>query len=135
MLEKTNQNLTVAKRENGVILIEDDFEYTYQGFDPNSPESHILFSLYQNVYSENSLKLAQHIEEGFAKHTQRKRRGIKQGGFLVLWQTTAPSVLIEVGFITNPEEEQYLRKKHGQNQIVTAIFEGIKKYKADMETK
>jgi N-acetylmuramoyl-L-alanine amidase len=134
-LEKTNQNLTVAKRENGVILIEDDFEYTYQGFDPNSPESHILFSLYQNVYSENSLKLAQHIEEGFAKHTQRKRRGIKQGGFLVLWQTTAPSVLIEVGFITNPEEEQYLRKKHGQNQIITAIFEGIKKYKADVETK
>ncbi len=134
-LEKSNQNLTVAKRENGVILIEDDFEYTYQGFDPKSPESHILFSLYQNVYSENSLKLAQYIEEGFAMHTKRKRRGIKQDGFLILWQTTAPSVLVEVGFITHPEEEQYLCKKHGQNEIVTAIFEGIRKYKTDIETR
>ena len=134
-LEKNTQNLTVTKRENGVILIEDNFEYQYQGFDPNSPESHILFSLYQNVYSENSLKLAQYIAQGFVMHTNRKLRGIKQGGFLVLWQTTAPSVLVEVGFITNLAEEQYLNKKQGQNQIVTAIFEGIKEYKADIESR
>lgn len=132
-LETSNKNLAVTKRENAVILIEDNPTDRYQGFDPTSPESHILFSLYQNAYTENSLKLAQHIEQGFTRYTPRKSRGVKQDGFLVLWQTAAPSVLVEVGFITNPEEEQYLNQKLGQTQVATAIFEGFKSYKYDIE--
>jgi len=132
-LETSNKNLAVTKRENAVILIEDNSTDKYLGFDPASPESHILFSLYQNAYTENSLKLAQHIEKGFTMYTPRKSRGVKQDGFLVLWQTTAPSVLVEVGFITNPEEEKYLNQKLGQTQIATAIFEGFKNYKYDIE--
>lgn len=132
-LEQSSKNLAVTKRENSVILIEDKHKQHYQGFDPTSPESHILFSLYQNAYTENSLKLAQYIESSFKQHTQRKSRGVKQDGLLVLWQTSSPSVLVEVGFITNLEEEKYLNNKTGQNQIVTAIFEGFKKYKYDIE--
>jgi len=132
-LETNSKNLAVTKRENSVILIEDNHKENYQGFDPKSPESHILFSLYQNAYTENSLKLAQNIESGFKKHTGRKSRGVKQDGLLVLWQTTSPSVLVEVGFISNPEEEKYLNQKIGQTKIATAIFEGFKKYKYDIE--
>jgi N-acetylmuramoyl-L-alanine amidase len=132
-LDKSNKNLTVTKKENAVILLEDNPTDQYQGFDPNSPETHILFSLYQNAYTENSLKLAQHIETGFTMYTPSKSRGVKQDGFLVLWQTAAPSVLVEVGFITNPEEEKYLNQKLGQSQIAAAIFEGFKNYKYDIE--
>ncbi|OJW67192.1 MAG: N-acetylmuramoyl-L-alanine amidase [Candidatus Amoebophilus sp. 36-38] len=132
-LEKSSKNLAVTKRENSVILIEHNHKKHYQGFDPKSPESHILFSLYQNAHTENSLKLAQHIESGFKQHTERKSRGVKQDGLLVLWQTSSPSVLVEVGFITNPEEEKYLNNKIGQHQIATAIFEGFKKYKHYIE--
>jgi N-acetylmuramoyl-L-alanine amidase len=132
-LEKSTKNLAVTKRENEVILMENNPTDQYQGFDPTSPESHILFSLYQNAYTENSLKLAQHIEKGFTMYTPRKSRGVKQDGFLVLWQTAAPSVLVEVGFITNPEEEKYMNQKLGQTQIATAIFEGFKNYKYDIE--
>lgn len=132
-LETSSKNLDVTKRENAVILIEDDHAKHYQGFDPTSPTSHILFSLYQNAYTENSLKLAQHIESGFKTYTNRKSRGVKQDGFLVLWQTAAPSVLVEVGFITHPEEEKYLNEKGAQTKIATAIFEGFKKYKYDIE--
>lgn len=132
-LEKSSKNLAVTKRENSAILIEDNHKEHYQGFDPKSPASHILFSLYQNAYTENSLKLAQHIESGFKQHTRRKSRGVKQDGLLVLWQTSSPSVLVEVGFITNLEEEKYLNDPVGQNQIAMAIFEGFKKYKHDIE--
>lgn len=134
-LEKSKQSLNVAKRENSVILLEDNFENNYQGVNPYSPESHILFSLYQNVYSEHSLKLAECIQIGFSKHTKLKRRGIKQDTFIVLWKTIAPSVVVEIGFITNPEEEKYLNTEKGQHEIVTSIFEGIRKYKADIETR
>jgi N-acetylmuramoyl-L-alanine amidase len=132
-LDKNSKNLAVTKRENAVILIENNHKKHYQGFDPKSPASHILFSLYQNAYTENSLRLAEYIEAGFKYYTDRNSRGIKQDGLLVLWQTSAPSVLVEVGFITNPEEEKYLNTKMGQNKIATAIFEGFKKYKEHIE--
>lgn len=132
-LEKSSKNLAVTKRENAVILIENKYQKHYKGFNPNSPESHILFSLYQNVYTENSLKLAQYIEAGFKNHTKRKIRGIKQDGLLVLWQTASPSILVEMGFITHIEEEKYLNSELGQNQIAMAIFEGLKIYKEQIE--
>ena len=132
-LDKSMKNLAVTKRENSVILIEDNYKEHYQGFNPKLPESHILFSLYQNAYTENSLKLAQHIQMDFKQRSKRRCRGVKQDAILVLWQTSSPSVLVEVGFITNPEEEKYLNSKTGQIEIATSIFEGLKRYKLDIE--
>lgn len=133
-LHTAANNLALTKRENSVILMEDSYEENYQGFDPHALESHILFSLYQHAYNESSLKLAQHIEGYLKRSPGRKSRGVKQAGFLVLWKTTSPSVLVEIGFITHPEEEKYLNKKSGQTQIAAAIFAGLKKYKQDIES-
>jgi len=133
-LHTAANNLELTKRENSVILMEDSYEEKYHGFDPQAPESHILFSLYQNAYNEGSLRLAQHIEDQLKRGLGRKSRGVKQAGFLVLWKTTSPSVLVETGFITHPAEEKYLNKRSGQLQIANAIFEGLKKYKQDIES-
>jgi N-acetylmuramoyl-L-alanine amidase len=132
-LEGSEKNLAVTKRENAAILMEDDRNEHYQGFNPESPESHILFSLYQNAYRVHSLKLAECIEKSLMAHTGRKSRGVKQAPFVVLWQAACPSVLVEVGFITNLEEEKFLNKKEGQIQIAQAIFEGVKDYSAVLE--
>jgi len=132
-LDKSNKNLAVAKRENASIFMEDKPQKNYIGFDPNAPESHILFSLYQNAYTESSVSLAQHVEKGFKQHTNRTSRGVKQGGLLVLWQTAAPSILVEVGFLTNKEEEIYLNKKNNQVHIANAIFTGLQKFKVEIE--
>ncbi len=132
-LHNSAHNLAVAKRENEVILLEDGYEEHYQGFDPKSPESHILFSLYQNSYNENSLKLAEKIQREFKTRAGRKSRGVKQAGLLVLWKTTAPSVLVEVGFITNPKEERYLSSKLGRSNIAAGIFRAFRDYKKEIE--
>jgi N-acetylmuramoyl-L-alanine amidase len=133
-IKNLGQNLAVTKRENAVILLEDGYEGNYHGFDPRAPESHILFSLYQNAYHENSLKLANYIESCLKNNLGRKSRGVKQDALLVLWKTNAPSVLVEIGFITDLEEEKYLNSSHGQKKIAEAIFIGIKQYKQDIET-
>lgn len=132
-LHTAPSNLDLMKRENGVIRMEKQQAKHYAGFNPNAPESHILFSLYQHAYNTNSLYLAQHIESALKTQLGRKSRGVKQAGFLVLWKTAAPSVLIEIGFITHPEEEKYLNQPAGQNQIARAIFEGLKQYKQHVE--
>mmetsp|Transcript_4364 Transcript_4364/g.9881 ORF Transcript_4364/g.9881 Transcript_4364/m.9881 type:complete len:252 (-) Transcript_4364:24094-24849(-) len=124
---------TVSQRENGVILMEDNYQKNYQGFDPQLPESYILFSLYQNVCTNYSLKLARNIESQFKNRVGRKSRGVKQESFLVLWKTTAPSVLIEAGFITHPQEEKYLNSKSGQTHIASGIFRALRDYKRDLE--
>lgn len=132
-LHTSKHNLEVAKRENEVILMEDDYQVNYQGFDPKSPESHILFSLYQNAYNDNSLKLAQNIQQQFQNRVGRKSRGVKQAGLLVLWKTTSPSVLVEVGFITHPQEEKYLNSKLGQSYIASGVFRAFRDYKKELE--
>jgi N-acetylmuramoyl-L-alanine amidase len=132
-LPNSKHNLEVAKRENEVILMEDNYEDNYGGFDPKSPESHILFAMYQNSYNDYSLRLAQNIEHQFKNRVGRRSRGVKQSGFLVLWKTTAPSVLVEVGFITHPEEEKYLNSQAGQSYIVSGIFRAIRDYKEALE--
>ena len=132
-LPNSKHNLEVAKRENEVILMEDNYEDNYGGFDPKSPESHILFAMYQNSYNDYSLRLAQNIEHQFKNRVGRRSRGVKQSGFLVLWKTTAPSVLVEVGFITHPEEEKYLNSQAGQSYIVSGIFMAIRDYKEALE--
>ena len=127
------ENLEVAKRENSVILMEENYEEHYEGFNPASPESHILFSLYQNAYQGNSLRFAEKIEEQFQQRVGRHSRGVRQAGFWVLYLTSMPSVLVEVGFITNPEEEKFLSSKTGQVYMASAIFRAFRDYKQEIE--
>ncbi len=133
-LHTSQKNLEVAKRENSAILLEDDYQQNYQGFDPNSPESHIIFSLYQNAYLENSLDLAQKVEQQFKNRVGRVSRGVKQAGFVVLWKTSMPSVLIEVGFLSNPQEEKDLNDKLQQTYIASGIFRAFRDYKDEIES-
>lgn len=132
-LDKTDKNMDVALYENAEILHEDDYETKYEGYDPSSPESFIMFSFMQNTNMEQSLTFAAYVEEQFAKHAKRKSRGVKQGPFLVLWKTTMPSVLVEIGFISNSEEERYITSDRGQTEIAEAILHALSKYKAQWE--
>lgn len=130
---RTNDNFSVVKRENSVILLEDNHEDVYQGFDPNSPESMIGLTLMQNVHLDNSLRFARAVEDKFVHKYNRHSRGVKQDGFVVLWRTAMPSVLIETGFLSNPEESQYLDSEKGKRETADAIFEAFKIYKKEWD--
>jgi N-acetylmuramoyl-L-alanine amidase len=132
-LHKSNDNLSVAKRENSVILQEKDYQKTYNGFNPNSPLAHIMMANYQNAFMMNSIKFAQKVERQFKKQTNRTSYGVKQAGFLVLWETAMPSVLIETGFLTNEAEEKYLASEEGKEEVAQAIFKAFKQYKEEIE--
>ncbi|MDH5597663.1 MAG: N-acetylmuramoyl-L-alanine amidase [Cyclobacteriaceae bacterium] len=132
-LDKNKKNLDVAMRENSVMKYEENLE-NYNGFDPESDESYIIFDLYQSAFRENSLKLAEQIQTQFEKRVGRKSRGVKHGPFWVLWATTMPSVLVETGYITNPSEEQYLNTEKGQALIASGIFRAIRDYKNQVES-
>ncbi len=132
-LHRMNENFEVAKRENSVILMEDDYETRYENFDPNSPESYIIFSLMQNVYFDQSLIFSQKVQDQFRERAQRKDRGVKQQGLLVLAQASMPGVLIETGFISNPTEEKYLMSKDGQDYLASAIYRAFREYKLYIE--
>ncbi len=132
-LHKTEDNLAVAKRENASILLEDDYKKNYNGFNPSSPEAYIAFSLYQNAFLDQSLSLSSKIQHEI-KAAGRYDRGVKQAGFLVLWRTTMPSILVETGFLTNPIEETYMKNDEGQNIIASALFKGFKSYKNEVES-
>jgi N-acetylmuramoyl-L-alanine amidase len=133
-LHKDESNFEVAKRENSVILMDENYQERYEGFDPNSPESYILFSLTQSAFQESSLSFAQKIEEQFKAKVGRNSRGVKQAGFMVLWRTTMPSVLIETGFLSNSNEEQFLSGDAGQNLIASGIYRAFKEYKSEVES-
>ncbi len=132
-LHKTEANLRVAQRENASILMEDNYETKYESFDPNSPESYISLVLTQNAFLEQSVTLASEIQNQFEKRVGRVNRGVKQAGFLVLHQTSMPSVLVETGFLTNAEEEKFLNSKVGQDYMASAIYRAFKSYKAGLE--
>jgi len=132
-LGNTEENLELAKRENASILMEDGYITKYGGYDPNSPEANIIFSLYQNAYLDQSLELAAKVQRQFKDRAKRKDRGVKQAGFLVLHQTTMPSILVETGFLTNKEEEKYLHSEKGQDYIAFAIYRAFLEYKTEME--
>lgn len=132
-LHKTEENLAVSKRENASILLEKDYKTRYDGFDPNSPEAHIIFNLFQNIYMNQSLAFASKIQNEFEEYAGRFNRGVKQAGFLVLYRTSMPSVLIETGFLTNKADEKYLLSEKGQDDIAYSIFRAFKSYKVDME--
>lgn len=132
-LHKTDDNLEVAKRENSVIFLEDNYEETYGDFDPKSPDAHILFSLYQTAHQQNSLNLASKIETQFSKRAGRRSRGVKQAGFWVLFRTSMPSVLIETGYLTNPSEEKDLNNELKQDYIASGIYRAVRDYKEEMD--
>jgi N-acetylmuramoyl-L-alanine amidase len=132
-LHKTTANLGVAQRENSVILQEKDYQKRYDGFDPHSPQSHILFSLFQSAYITNSLRFAQRVERQLRTSVSRPSRGVKQAGFIVLWKSTMPSVLIESGFLTNPTEERYLNDKANQSYMAAGIYRAFREYKRELE--
>ena len=129
---KMEENLQVALRENSVVLHEKNYESVY-GYDPNSPEAHIIMSMYQNAYLEQSILFAGKVEKHMEESAERHSRGVKQAGFLVLRETTMPSVLIETGFLSNSQEEKYLRSTTGQQQIAGAILAAFTDYKYDLE--
>jgi len=134
-LHKSEDNLDVAMRENSVISYEDDYSSKYEGYDPKSTESYIIFTLMQNAYLDQSLKLANNVQKEFREQTRRYDRGVKQAGFLVLWKTSMPSILIETGFLSNSKEEAYLITNDGQNHIANAIFTAFCEYKRAFDTK
>jgi N-acetylmuramoyl-L-alanine amidase len=133
-LDKVEGNLMVAKRENSVILQEDNYEEVYEGFDPNSPEANAIFALYQSAYLESSLKLAYKVETQFKTRVGRYSRGVKQAPFWVLWRTSMPSVLIETGYLTNPNEEKFLNDELKQDYIASAIYRAFRDYKKELDS-
>jgi len=132
-LHKSKANLDVAMTENAAIMFENNASETYGGFDAGSAESYIQFSLFQDEYLDQSLELANDIQEQFRDRVKRKDRGVHQAGFLVLWRTAMPGVLIELGYLSNPTEEKYLMSEEGQVYLASAIYRAFKKYKQDFE--
>ena len=130
---KSEDNFEVCKTENSVIVIEDDYQTKYAGFDPNSPESYIIFSLLQNMHQEQSIKYAAHVQGQFAKGPITVNRGVKQGGLLVLWKTTMPAVLTELGFISNPKDCSVLVSRSGQEQFAGKLFNAFEAYMKEVE--
>lgn len=132
-LAKTKGNIEAAKKENADILTEANYKETYDGFDPNSPEANIFFALYQNAYLEQSLSFASKIQSQYKSNLSLYNRGIKQAPYLVLWKTSVPCVLTEIGFISNPKEESYIASERGQYEIAACIFRAICEYKMAKE--
>lgn len=132
-LHKSAANLEVAKKENAAILLEKDHAEKYNNFNPNSPQSYIAFSLFQSAFRDQSIDFATKVESEFKNRAKRSDRGVKEAGFLVLWKTTMPAVLIETGFVTNPTEEKYLMSESGQNNLASSIYRAFKAYKKEME--
>lgn len=132
-MSKLKANMDVAMRENAAIYLEDNYQQKYEGFDPKSPESYIVFSLMQNTYLNQSLKIAEEVENQFATRANRKSRGVKQAPFYVISRTNMPSILVECGFLTNPKEEEFLHSDLGQDYIASAIFRAFRTYKENIE--
>ncbi|MCF8230985.1 MAG: N-acetylmuramoyl-L-alanine amidase [Bacteroidales bacterium] len=132
-LHKSEENLEVAKKENAAILLEEDYREEYDGFDPNSDEGYISLSLMQNAHLEQSIKMAEKVQDQFRERVGLKDRSVRQAGFLLLYQTTMPGVLIETGFLSNPREEKFLTSKKGQAYIASGIYRAFKEYKKSME--
>jgi N-acetylmuramoyl-L-alanine amidase len=132
-LHRSEENLEVAMKENSVILLEEDHEKTYGGFDPNSAESIIALTMMQSAFLDQSVRVSAFVQRQFTERVGRKDRGVKQAGFLVLRKATMPSILIELGFLTNAAEEDFLNSADGKDKMALAIFKGFKEYKITVE--
>ena len=134
-LSKAESNLDVAMRENAVILLEDGYKANYQGFDPNSVESYIMFEFMQDQYIDKSLSFAVLVQNSMTGKCERYDRGVRQAAFWVLHKSACPSVLIEVGFITNSQDEKYLASEAGKTAMADAIYNAVVEYKKDIDKK
>ncbi|MBQ7996087.1 MAG: N-acetylmuramoyl-L-alanine amidase [Paludibacteraceae bacterium] len=126
--DRMEANLDVAMRENAVMKLESDYKTTYQGFDPNSIDSYIMFELMQNSYMDQSLRFAEQVQQRFVGHLNRSDRGVRQAAFWVLLKTACPSILFEMGFISNPEEERFLNKETSMAQMANALVNAFGAY-------
>lgn len=134
-LARTDDNMEVAKRENSVILLEADYKQKYEGFDPKSSESYIIFEFLQNKYMEQSVSFASMIQNEFKNSSKRSDRGVRQAGFLVLRETSMPSILVELGFISNPAEEAYMTSTMGQQSLANSLYNAFTQYKNNYDRK
>jgi N-acetylmuramoyl-L-alanine amidase len=128
-MDQSASNMEVSKRENSVIVYEEDYTTKYAGFDPNNPESYIIFSLMQNAHMEQSLLFASMVQEALGNDPIRVNRGVKQQNLLVLWRTTMPAVLVELGFISNTQDRVVMISDEGQNKLAKALFQAFSRYK------
>ena len=128
-MHKTEESLNSAMRENASIFKEDNYEDNYDGFDPNDPDTYIALSLRQNVFLDNSLQLGSLIQNQFRDKVGRKDRGVRQAGYYVISFTSMPSVLVELGFLTNPSEEDFLQSEEGKTYMASALFRAFRDYR------
>lgn len=132
---RSEENLKVAQMENSVILLEEDHNTKYEGFDPNSAESYIMFELIQNEFMEQSRQIADEIQTNFTQIAKRRNRGVRQAGFLVLRNTAMPSILIELGFLSNPNDKAFLVTQKGKDQLAHSIYKAFAKYKTKIDSR
>lgn len=134
-LHRSKDNLDVAKAENAVIMYEDDYSVKYEGFNPNEPESYIIFEFMANEFLSQSVYLATLVQNQLVKRSKRVNRSVRQAGFLVLREVAMPSILIELGYISNRQDEKYLKSASGQSSLASSIYEGFKEYKREYDKK
>lgn len=134
-LHKTEESLKAAMKENASIFLEKDHEKNYGGFDPNNPDTYIILSMRENLYLDQSINLAKKVQDQFRTRVGRKDRGVKQAGFWVISYTNMPSVLVELGFLTNSEEEDFLNSEEGKTYLASAIYRAFKDYKEKVDIK
>lgn len=134
-LHRSKDNLDVAKAENAVIMYEDDYTVKYEGFNPNEPESYIIFEFMANEFLAQSVYLASIVQNQLVSTSKRVNRNVRQAGFLVLREVAMPSILIELGYISNRQEEQYLKSATGQTSLASSIYQGFKEYKREYDKK
>jgi N-acetylmuramoyl-L-alanine amidase len=134
-IHKTNGNLAVSRRENESLQLEANYQESghYSDFDPDSPEAQIILSLYQNSFLEHSIELASTLQDKVKATGSLRDLGVNQAGFVVLWKTTMPSVLVETGFLTNAKDEAYLTSEKGKNESARNIFEAVRDFKVKLE--
>lgn len=134
-LHRSQENLEVAKKENSVILLEEDYSANYEGFDPREAESYIMFENMQSEYQGQSIDFAAQIQQYFGRNLKLIDRGVKQAGFLVLRRASMPSVLVEVGFISNPDERKFLVSEAGKEKVAESVFQAFSNYKKSIDDK
>ena len=128
-MRRSDEKLSAAKRENSVIMIEEDYQQHYEGYDPNSPESTIMFEFMHDKNMSRSVELAKYVQNSVCSIAKRQNKGVKQDVFLVLRETSMPACLIELGFITTPDEERFLNEKANIDKMARGIYEAFAKYK------